>query len=83
MAEINVRTSVTEADHIIKGEKKFIFRDLSIRVGYDDTLTFTAYKYKKPTRHPIESKKYKVTYISTEAPIEKGFKVIGFESKMQ
>jgi len=82
MAQIMMRTSIEEADMIANGTKDFIFRGKNLVIGHGDILTFTAYKDKKPTRHKIDRMKFTVRYISTEAPIEHGFKVIGFENKM-
>ena len=78
MAHYMIRTSVEEADEIAKGNKTFIFRDESFKYGYGDDISFIVCKFGKPTRHPIDGKKFRVTYVSTEAPIDKGWKVVGF-----
>lgn len=78
MTEYIFRTSLEEADYIVSGDKSFIFRDMKYKLGKGDQLTFQPYKNGKMTRHPIEKLKFRVTYVSKEEPIEKGFIAIGF-----
>lgn len=74
MTTLVVKTTLQEADDIAKGMKPFIFRN--IQCGYGDEIQLRPYKDGKMTRHPIEKMKFMVTYVSEDAPIERGFKVI-------
>lgn len=78
MTQYVIKTSLEEADQIIEGNKSFIFRGDQLKYGYGDRITFQVYKAGKQTRHPIDSLKFKITYVATEAPVEKGWKIIGF-----
>lgn len=79
MTQYTLMTTPNEADEIMSGLKSFVFRNNRFTIGYADTLTFQAYKAGKPTVHPISGRKYKVTYVSSDAPLEEGWKVIGFK----
>ena len=79
MTTYTLKATLREADEIAKGDKAFVFRSDSMPIGYDDEITFQPMKDGKMTRHPIERMKFKVTYIDTNAPIDRGFKVIGFK----
>ena len=79
MTQYLLRTSLEEADAIISGDQRFLFRDTKYKYGKGDLITFQAYKNGHSTRHPIEKKMYKVTCSFAEAPVEKGFRIIGFK----
>ena len=79
MTEYMLKIGTDEADAITKGDKGFIFRNSKYHIGYGDRITFVPYKAGKPTRHCIEHKKYTVTYVSSEAPVEQGWSVIGIK----
>ena len=79
MIMFSVKTSAEEADAILKGERTFIFRDSRYRYGFGDRITFAVYNNGRPRPHPIDNIKFQVTYVTDEAPIEKGWKVIGFK----
>ena len=78
MTMYTLKATLEESDAIAKGDKAFIFRADSMPCGVGDEITFQSMKNGKMTRHPIERMKFRVTYISTDAPIDRGFKVIGF-----
>lgn len=78
MTMYTLKATLEEADLIAKGDKAFVFRADNMPCGYDDEIMFQPMKDGKMTRHPIERMKFRVTYISTDAPIDRGFKVIGF-----
>lgn len=78
MTQYTIRTSIEEADQIINGDKSFIFRGDQFKYGYGDRITFQVYKAGKMTRHPITKNKYQVTYVTAEAPMENGWRAIGF-----
>lgn len=78
MTMYTLKATMQEADDIAKGNKNFIFRNADMACGYGDEITFQPYKAGKMTRHAIERMKFRVTYVSTDAPIDSGFKVIGF-----
>ena len=78
MTMYTLKATLQEADEISKGNKAFIFRADSMPCGIGDEITFQPMKQGKMTRHPIERQKFRVTYVSSDAPIDRGFKVIGF-----
>lgn len=78
MTTYTIKTTMTEADAIAKGEKSFIFRGESQPFGYGDEISFQVYAGQQMKRHNLEGRKFRVTYVSTDAPVERGFKVIGF-----
>jgi len=79
MTQYVLKTSIEEADAIVNGDKSFVFRDDRYHYGFGDEITFQAYKNGSMTRHKIEGMKFRVTYTSADAPVEKGFKIIGFK----
>lgn len=79
MIQFSVKTTIEEANAILKGERTFIFRDSRYRYGFGDRITFVVYKDGKPCPHAIDNYRFQVTYVTDEAPIEKGWKVIGFK----
>lgn len=79
MTMYTMKATLEEADAIAKGDKAFIFRADSMPCGVGDEITFLPYKNGKMTRHPIERMKFGVTYVGVNAPIDRGFKVIGFK----
>lgn len=78
MTIYTLKATLEEADAIAKGDKAFIFRAENAPFGVGDEIHFQPYKQGKMTRHPIERQKFRVTYVSSDAPIDRGFKVIGF-----
>ena len=78
MTQYEIRTTMTEADQIAAGFKDFVFRNDKNLIGVGDDITFRAYKDGKPTRHRVDRLKFKVVYVDADAPIEDGFKVLGF-----
>lgn len=78
MTQYEIRTSMTEADQIVAGFKDFVFRNDKNHIGVGDDITFRVYKDGKPTRHRVDRQKYRVVYVDAEAPIESGFKILGF-----
>lgn len=79
MTMYTLKATLDEADAIAKGDKAFIFRADSMPCGVGDEISFQPMKNGKMTRHAIERQKFRVTYVSSEAPIDRGFKVIGFK----
>lgn len=77
MTEYEIKTTLNEADDIFSGKKLFIFRDTKYKFGINDRIRFRVFKNERETRHPINNCKYIVTYVSKEAPIEKGFCIVG------
>lgn len=77
-----IRASVEESDRILEGKVRYIFRGANefFRVG--DVIEFAAYKDTKRVLHKNNEKKYIVTTVSNylQAPVIKGFQVIGFRS---
>lgn len=78
MTQYEIRTTMTEADQIAAGFKDFVFRNDKTLIGVGDDITFKVYKDGKPTRHRVDGQKFRVVYVDAEAPIEHGFKVLGF-----
>ena len=79
MTEWRLKATLNEADDIAKGMKNFCFRASNNLYKPEDVVTFQPMKNGKMTRHPIEKMRFMVTYVSSDAPIDKGFSVIGFK----
>ena len=79
MTQYILKTTMQEADDISKGEKSFVFRSDKYPYGYGDEITFQVYNGQQMKRHALEKMKFRITYVSADAPIDKGFKVIGFK----
>lgn len=81
MTFYTIKTSETEADQILKGDKRFIIRDRRSYFSKGDHITFLAVKDGKPISHKVGIKTYEVTdvYDHMSAPIEKGYKLISFK----
>ena len=77
MTQYVLKTTIEEADAIAKGYKSFIFRGDQYKYGYGDNILFQVYSGQKMKRHDIDRMKFMVTYVSDEAPIEPGYRVIG------
>ena len=78
MTTYTIKIAESEADAVIKGDKSFVFRNSSLGIKPGDELIFRVMFRVKPRPHKIENMKFKVTYASDDATIEKGFAVIGF-----
>lgn len=79
MTHYTLKATMQEADDITKGMKSFVFRGDKYNYGWGDEISFQVFNGGQMKRHAIEKQKFMVTYVSTDAPIEKGFKVIGFK----
>lgn len=79
MTHYTLKASLQEADDIAKGAKSFVFRGDNYNYGWGDEISFRVVNSGQMKRHAIENQKFMVTYVSADAPIEKGFKVIGFK----
>lgn len=79
MTQYTLKTSESEANDIVKGLKSFVFRDSKFNIGFGDMLGFQVYKGARPIDHKIGNKKFRVTYVNDDEPIELGWKVIGFK----
>lgn len=78
MTMYTMKATMQEADDIAMGDKPFIFRSNLIPCAKGDEIKFQVITNGQMKRHKIENMKFSVTYVSIDAPIEKGFKVIGF-----
>ena len=78
MTTYTIKIAESEADQVVMGDKMFIFRSSSLGVKAGDEILFRVMFKGKARPHKIESMKFCVTYASEDAPIEKGFTVIGF-----
>ena len=78
MTQYTLKTTPQEADAITKGLKSFVFRGKDQPGGFGDYISFQVVDGQQMKRHAIEKMKFVVTYVSTDTPIEKGFKVLGF-----
>ncbi len=80
MTHYTIKTTLKEADEIAKGMKNFVFRSEKMPYGFGDEISFQVYKDGGfLTGHALDRKKFVITYVSTDAPIERGFKVLGFK----
>ena len=75
-----IKTNEAEADRILNGEIRFIFRSDKDCYTDGDVIEFRVIKNEKEVLHRINSRKYVVTAVMDcmQAPIEKGYMFIGF-----
>lgn len=78
MTTYTIKIAESEADKVVTGDKSFVFRSSSLGIKTGDELIFRVMFKTKSRPHKIEPMKFRVTYASEDAPIEKGFAVIGF-----
>lgn len=78
MTMYTIKIAESEADQVTRGDKAFVFRNESLGIKKDDELIFRVMFKGNPRPHKIEQMKFRVTYASSDAPVEKGFAVIGF-----
>ena len=78
MTQYTLKTTPQEAEAIAKGNKSFVFRGVDQPCGFGDYISFQVVDGKQMKRHAIERMKFVITYVGTDAPIERGFKVLGF-----
>lgn len=77
MTIYTIKITENEADEVVKGNKMFVFRNADLGVKAGDQIRFRVMFKTKPRPHAIEKYNYVATYASTDAPIQKGFAVIG------
>lgn len=79
MTQYTLKTTPTEADHICKGIKNFIFRENRYKFRAGDIVSFSVVRAGKPVRHSIDNNSFVITYVGDEGlvPVQKGFSVIG------
>lgn len=75
MTTLTVKITESEADDVASGKKPFIFRNIPMKEG--DEITFRVLFKTRPRPHSIEAMRFRVTYATKDAPIDKGFWVIG------
>lgn len=78
MTTYTIKIADKEADDVVMGRKMFVFRNSSLGIKAGDELVFRVVFKTRERPHKIESMKFEVTYASDDAPVEKGFAVIGF-----
>lgn len=78
MTIYTIKIAENEADEVVKGNKMFVFRNADLGVKTGDEIVFSVRFRTKPRPHEIEKFRYVVTYASADAPVQKGFAVIGF-----
>lgn len=78
MVTYTLKATEQEANQILANSKAFIFRssDTAYRAG--DRIRFQVMKQGRMKKHGIENNLYEISYASDQAPVEKGFTVIGF-----
>lgn len=78
MVTYTLKSTEQEANQILANSKAFVFRssDTAYRAG--DRIKFQVMKQGRPKKHSIENNLYEISYASEQAPVEKGFMVIGF-----
>lgn len=75
MTTLTIKIAENEADAVASEKKPFIFRNIPMKEG--DEVTFRVMFKTRPRPHPIETMRFRVTYATKDAPIDKGFWVIG------
>lgn len=77
MTTYTIKITEEEANDVAKGWKTFIFRNADLGIKQGDQIHFRVMFKARPRPHDIEKQKYVATYVSADAPIDKGFMVIG------
>ena len=77
MTILTLNTTMDEANDIAKKDKCFVFRGVPAKKG--DTLIFKTIFNGKEIPHEIDKMRFRVTYATNDAPVEKGFWAIGFK----
>ena len=77
MATITLKIIDAEADDVAKGWKTFVFRNDSLAIKQGDQILFRVVFKGKQRPHIIEKQRFVCTYVDKDAPIDKGFQVIG------
>lgn len=78
MTMYTLKTTETEANQILAGVKMFVFRSNQTAYRVGDRISFRVVKQSRMVKHKIEDNVYEICYVSENAPVEKGFVVIGF-----
>lgn len=78
MTMYTVKTIPNEADAILKGDKRFIFRENKPQYEVGTNISFAVVDSKRMTPHPIEDKVYRITCIERGEPIQDDVLAIGF-----
>ena len=78
MTTYTIKMAEAEADEVVKRNKMFVFRNSSLGVKKGDEILFRVMFKTRERPHKIESMRFLVTYATDDAPVEKGFSVIGF-----
>lgn len=78
MTMYTLKATENEADQIVSGAKMFVFRSNQNAYRIGDRLNFQVMKQSRMVKHKIEDMTYEISYVQENAPVEKGFTVIGF-----
>lgn len=75
-----MKTNDAEANNILEGKIRFVFRSDKDCYREGDIIEFRVIKNRKEVLHRINSRKYVVTAVMDcmQAPIVKGYQFIGF-----
>lgn len=79
MTQYTLRTSREEAEHIMSGDKPFVFRENKYKYRKGDKVTFSVVRNGRPVIDPIDNEQFVISYVGTseDAPIGKGWVVLG------
>lgn len=71
-------TTENEADDIAEARKSFVFRDERYNFRIGDEISFQVIKAGRKVFHDIERMRFLVSYVTDRAPLESGYKAVGF-----
>ena len=83
MTEYTIKTNREEADAIVNGNQRVVFRSAKVPVSTDKFVGFSVVENGETVKHPIDGAKFRVTSIMEGAPLEKGFVAISFRRAKQ
>ena len=77
-----IKTTKTEADHIMGNKLHHVFRSNKEHIRAGDVIQFLAYKDGKPLVHSINGKSFVVTIVQDcgLAPVQDGWQAVGFRN---
>lgn len=78
MTMYTIKTTPSEADAILRGDKMFVFRADSPQYVTGNNVAFAVIDERRVTPHPLEDRVYKITHIERGEPIADGIIAIGF-----
>lgn len=78
MTMYTVKTTPSEANAIMRGDKHFVFRGDAPQYVVGNNISFAVVDERRITKHPLEDRVFRITFIERGDPIADGVIAIGF-----